>query len=250
MTSTGKKKSPLHGFLRWCCCYFWNCFLRPVRFNISAPQGNLSPLHFYFLVAASFLFNELCWLKINAKCVLFGAKWELYSRRNPLSNSEELLQRGWDEISTYVILEKGVRTVKNTFWLKWYRPGFWAFQEEIVERPDKKFRQGFTRVPAVAEEARKSSEFHCLLAWWWGWTCPFYGVSTGVCPGVRSVEWPGGLSTPLVVLNAGGMLSSLFLLPIPSFCSRLPHIFSYICSRHRKCRFYMWVYRYHIESQN
>ena len=100
--------------------------------NISAPQGNLSPLHFYFLVAASFLFNELCWLKINAKCVLFGAKWELYSRRKPLSNSEELLQRGWDEISTYVILEKGVRTVKNTFWLKWYRPGFWAFQEEIV----------------------------------------------------------------------------------------------------------------------
>ena len=87
---------------------------------------------FFFLVAASFLFNELCWLKINAKCALFGAKWELYSGRKPLSNSEELLQRDWDEISTYVILEKGVRTVKNTFWLKWYRPGFWAFQEEIV----------------------------------------------------------------------------------------------------------------------
>ena len=42
-----------------------------------------------------------------------------------------------------------------------------------------------------------------------------------MCPGVRRRRGLGGLSISLVVLSAGGMLSTLLLLPAPCFCSWL-----------------------------
>ena len=42
-----------------------------------------------------------------------------------------------------------------------------------------------------------------------------------MCPGVRPEGWLSGLPTPLVVLSAGGMRSTLLLLLTPYFCSWL-----------------------------
>ena len=46
-------------------------------------------------------------------------------------------------------------------------------------------------------------------------------MKVGVCPGVRPEGWLSGLPTPLVVLSAGGMRSTLLLLLTPYFCSWL-----------------------------
>ena len=48
-----------------------------------------------------------------------------------------------------------------------------------------------------------------------------HGVRVGVCPGVGQRGGLGVLSTGYVVLSAGGMLRTLFMLLTPSFYSKL-----------------------------
>ena len=62
---------------------------------------------------------------------------------------------------------------------------------EIDQRPDKKFRQGFTGAPAAAARSENKQQVPLLaLPRAEGRACSLCGVRVGVCPGVG---WRGGL---------------------------------------------------------
>ena len=59
-----------------------------------------------------------------------------------------------------------------------------------------------------------------------------------MCPGVGPQGWLRRFATPLVGLSAGGMCSTLLLLPTPSFCSCL--------FRSRNQDFFFFFWSFHI----
>ena len=80
---------------------------------------------------------------------------------------------------------------------------------EIDQRPDKKFRQGCIGAYATAEV----SEVGQVLS--------LYGLRVGVCPEVWLEGQLRHLAHPQLVLCAGGLHSTLFLLPNLCFSSTL-----------------------------
>lgn len=84
------------------------------------------------------------------------------------------------------------------------------------------FRQGFMGSLLQHGVVRTSNRFPCLLASWGGSTLvPYRGVEVETCPGMDLEGWLRCLPVPVVVLHAGGMPSTLLLLPIQCFCSWL-----------------------------
>ena len=103
----------------------------------------------------------------------------------------------------------------------WYRPGFLAFLNKQKLTRGQTRNSGKALLGPLLQQwgARTSYRFPCSLAPLVGgkWAGSLYGVSIG---GVQGSGQRGGLSvlsTPLVVLSAGSVLSTLLLLWTPCF---------------------------------
>ena len=84
---------------------------------------------------------------------------------------------------------------------------------EINLRPDRKCRQGFTGAPAAAGGRKNKDRCPCWLPKV-GQARSLYGEGRAMSRvWTRRVGGLGGLPTPLAVLSAGGMCSTLNLLP-------------------------------------
>lgn len=99
-----------------------------------------------------------------------------------------------------------------------YQLGFLGSSKsvEIDQRPDEKFRRGFTEAPAAAEGSKNK------------WQAPFSGTRVGVGQGVML----GDLCTPWEVLSAGIMFGTLlcswvlaFLYPVVQTLAQLQEMF-------------------------
>ena len=107
---------------------------------------------------------------------------------------------------------------------------------EIDQKPDKKFGQGFIGSLTAAEGDENKHQVPLPAPHGGGWaSSSSYGVSIGVCPGVRPEGGLSGLPTCLVMFRAGDMSNTLFFPLTPCFCSWLFRSDSWVFGLFESC---------------